>query len=929
MTTQLYMAVAAVLGIAGLLAFPGAMGYNPRTVRLKFAELVLFLAMAAIGIIGYGDKFSPTNNPPNGLNRPMMMMFNPQPAGPTVTETDVARGFSVVSVGTNEVFDFARPTCGVRVAKWWLRGGSNDKAFVPGGIAMIGGEILDKLPHPTARYCPLKATSLLVAGESEFWYQQTASNSTVYTWKDAYLLRNLSLPFSMQAEIFGNGDFEYRYDLSRISDIDALTNVVIGAKLVTNELDDVSALLDGTNVLSSIRFRRLSEFDWDGDGLANEIDTEPYASNGDCFGTGEGWLAANFAVCLATNANPGAYYELEFTATRDVTLVHVACDGPSDLGDMVVIANSNQTCRIPLLMGAGYEIAATHPLSEVQASDANAEVVAGNGSTVGNPGEGEGVHLTISYPLAFSVFDSGNGGAEVSVSPLIPGLELAAVYGGCCSNPVCGLSFTWGCSGACGCGNGLHEMTAAATWSGYSRQFGWSCWCPCVHSGEAEGQEPRLVLDAPRTLYTNGNGGAEISDIMPVTAGLVFQGATNGTLTLSLTGGDTGLNVWETSNRTSRVNMPVDWDVSQCPGKTFYVEGTFPIHRGANGFCLEWSGSDSGETLSTNSELAVYCPVVNVVNKSIYDNGDLCNPSGIVVGTNACFAVGFSMVQPPASEIEWSVVEGNASFVGPHFGDRVRVASDVPNQKVTLRAQVADCRSRPIEISAHVVTQQVVKLTVWIVGDDNGTYYASDANAVSNLMAGVNKIYEQIGVSFYIDTINYTNNTKWLDLSRSNNSLDRVRRRELVDCSSGSGGLELYFVNRIARGVNADYDKYGIVVSTNALVKTVAHEIGHGFGCYDVFDVKKDNRSVHLQDSSVCCQHAPKDSSNGSGCRYYLPGIAQDAIIQRVLMYGFGAPDARDIPSGFIHGFASDGGEGLVDVGFFRDGTRRVLRLHQ
>ena len=28
----------------------------------------------------------------------------------------------------------------------WLRGGRNDKAFVPGGIAMIGGKILHKIP---------------------------------------------------------------------------------------------------------------------------------------------------------------------------------------------------------------------------------------------------------------------------------------------------------------------------------------------------------------------------------------------------------------------------------------------------------------------------------------------------------------------------------------------------------------------------------------------------------------------------------------------------------------------------------------------------------------------------------------------------------------------------------------------------------------
>ena len=37
------------------------------------------------------------------------------------------------------------------------------------------------IPHPTARFCPLKATSLLVAGESEFWHRQTVSNSTVYS----------------------------------------------------------------------------------------------------------------------------------------------------------------------------------------------------------------------------------------------------------------------------------------------------------------------------------------------------------------------------------------------------------------------------------------------------------------------------------------------------------------------------------------------------------------------------------------------------------------------------------------------------------------------------------------------------------------------------------------------------------------------------
>ena len=371
MTMQLYMAIAAALGIAGLLAFPGAMGLRLRMPRLKPPELVLFLAMAAIGIIGYGDKFSPTNNPPNGLNQPMMMMFNPQTAGPTVTETDVARGFSVVSVGTNEVFDFTMPTDGVRVAKWWIRGGSNDKAFVPGGIALIGGELLDALPHPSARYCPLKATSLLVAGESEFWHQQTASNSMVYTWKDAYLWRNLSLPFSMQAEIFENGDFEYRYDLSRISDMDALTNVVIGAKFGTNQLGDVSVLLDGTNILSSVRFRRLSEFDWDDDGLANEIDPEPYASTGDCHGQGDGWVAACCTNAAEIAAAGGWTNWVAATVADDIDCIRYAFTVTVDKfdacgqscvsidGKAVIVSRDAPSATFLLLRGKRYPFSVT------------------------------------------------------------------------------------------------------------------------------------------------------------------------------------------------------------------------------------------------------------------------------------------------------------------------------------------------------------------------------------------------------------------------------------------------------------------------------------------------------------------------------------------------------------------------------------------
>ena len=198
-----------------------------------------------------------------------------------------------------------------------------------------------------------------------------------------------------------------------------------------------------------------------------------------------------------------------------------------------------------------------------------------------------------------------------------------------------------------------------------------------------------------------------------------------------------------------------------------------------------------------DADFAIYYPMINVINSSLFDNGDLCNPSGIVVGTNACFALEFGSVHPPASEIRWSVVEGAASFVdGCDTGERVRVSSAVPGQRVTLRAQIGGCRSRPPEISAYVVEPLSVKLTVWIVGNNDGSYYASDATTVSNMVRGVNKIYEQIGVSFYIDSISYTNRGEWLRLCDSKGNYLRQRRFDLANASRNTGGVELYTERR-------------------------------------------------------------------------------------------------------------------------------------
>lgn len=434
----------------------------------------------------------------------------------------------------------------------------------------------------------------------------------------------------------------------------------------------------------------------------------------------------------------------------------------------------------------------------------------------------------------------------------------------------------------------------------------------------------------PHTLFTNNNGSAEDSDIVRLVAGLFSPTITNGTLTLDL-GLNSFVKVWTTSNRAEQVESTLTWDVADTPCREFYVEGAEEIMRGVDGFTLKWRDLDGNLMMETNIDFAVYYPVVNVINNTLYDNGDLCNPVAIVTGTNACFALEFGAVHPPASEIKWSIVDGVADFVdGNDMGERVRVVSNTPGQRVTLRAQIDDCPSRPPEISAYVVDPLNVKLTVWIVGNNDGSYYATDAATVSNTVANVNKIYEQIGVSFYLDSICYTNKNVWLDIRKGRKgTCDLAKRRELVNISHDTDGLELYFVDFVARGVVANHDGYGIVATGQATARVIAHEIGHAFRCADVYHAKKHDAGVHIPDSIVCENHEPMDWSNGTGCRYYPVGVDQESIIKRLLMCGNAYPGSVDISAGSVYGFTEYDDDGQVDVGFFRSGVRRRVHYHR
>ena len=925
------MAIAVVLGIAGLLAFPGAMGYKLRTVRLKFAELVLFIAMAAIGIIGYGDKFSPTNNPPNGLNQPMMMMFNPQPPGPTVTETDVARGFSVVSVGTNEVFDFTMPTDGVRVAKWWTRGGSNDRAFVPGGTAMIGGEILDALPHPSVRYCPLKATSLLVAAESEFWYQQTISNSTVYTWKDAYLMRNLSLPFSMQAELFGNGDFAYRYDLSRIVDMSALSNVVVGAKFGTNVFGDVTALLGGTNTVTSIYGHRLSEFDWDDDGLANEVDLEPYANNGDCHGQGEGWVLAcftnsteiiaaggysNWVASVVENDTDGWWYSFTVTANAFDATGHavVRIDGKA-----VVLSQENDSATFLLMRGRPY------PFS-VEPSE-----------------------VTFSYSAHDGVqpqveFASGSGTvsimAGVELLPTEATLHLISGYGSAYFeartwnlNPALDVSTSW----ITPAGDGV-----LVYWGGSTNELSDTLFYDTEIEGYTNRQSavvrfdpdpeplPHVALSSPNTIFVNddddnGNGTNDYldvdcafsdpdDDIVPVVVELKSVAyVTNGTLRLSAQ----GLRIWENQNH---VGTPVQsLTMTNCVTpfeRTLYVERDSLEHSQVDEcrLALEWLGrEDDALGCATNLVTAVKPVLKPVCNDTYEQNGTnyLYNPCCVVNnGPEARFQLYCLPSDYPAQNIVWSCTNPHVGFPSGKTGMVVRVSmtNGVENVMDTSWLNVAfgNCPSAAPRFGFAAVNPRVVKLYPHIVTENRSIV---TQRMIDNEVEYANTVFSQVGVTFVCQPVV---TIKHGDLSKVNKH-NRTKVDLLYSLSKHSDGIDVYYVDAITQRRLAGFSVRGgnkIVIGPRATLSTLAHELGHSFGMFDIYDWCEKSRGsnvarLEVDGVATAGMFSFCDWNGGTGTRYYEMEL-KSVLIRAFLMCGNQNEARMDIPLASVEGLIRD-----------------------
>ena len=203
---------------------------------------------------------------------------------PGVTAEEIAQGWRLECVTTNDAVSYAMPTNGVEYAPWSLGGGYEmhfpldlgDFAFPFGtGVVhrldVLSGGMVESLPrqrvgglyHSLMSICAAREYASIVPGVGRFWWAETARPESapyrgkVLTWENVYAGRDRTGQYNAQIEFHADGNFITR----------------------SNNVERV--------------YRRVLPYDLDNDGLPNTIDPAPETSGiPSAWNQSEAWAAA-------------------------------------------------------------------------------------------------------------------------------------------------------------------------------------------------------------------------------------------------------------------------------------------------------------------------------------------------------------------------------------------------------------------------------------------------------------------------------------------------------------------------------------------------------------------------------------------------------------------------------------------------------------
>jgi len=180
-------------------------------------------------------------------------------------------------------------------------------------------------------------------------------------------------------------------------------------------------------------------------------------------------------------------------------------------------------------------------------------------------------------------------------------------------------------------------------------------------------------------------------------------------------------------------------------------------------------------------------------------------------------------------------------------------------------------------------------LYCWIVGDASGNCHFTPSS-VSNFVSEVNDLYRQVAMSFDIKDLVCTNDAALTSVDLNN---ERQKAR-LCAIGSGTGGLELYFVNELRGRATAVQRSTGIIIGPSANGRTLGHEIGHACGLPDIYDSHRG--------TTLSITGAPSKERMPNDWGWYPTNVTQQVVVGRLLMYGYSSTQKADLSYGDIYG---------------------------
>ena len=929
-----------------------------------------FVALVIAAGIATGVAQKTTNNVPPNLNSPLpqMMQGGISQAGfvgegnlvnPVQTSLDdIARGYRQESMTTNLEPFAEMPSNAVEYARWSLRGGfAADFALHLGNFVfpvgtnrvsrfdVLSGGAVEPLPRGTsAAIYAAREQASLVPGVSRFWSADADDGAKVLRWDRVFAGRDSTGEYTAEMRFFQNGDFTTR----------------------SNEVETA--------------YRRVNPDDWDDDGIANERDANPTSYDGDFFGV---------ANALPSNANMNAYYWLDLSVRGllDCATIRVTCDGPSDLGDHLIVARTNEVCHVPLLAGATYAVESDLPIDHSAVSSEYAEIVTNAENC-----------LTVSLPIELSFgpvrMRSGGGSGDalteeyvLQSEPIDVGASVIALSGGCCLCEVIGSGFTWICSEECECSGNGHVLSASATWEGYMHVFNWwgTCSCDREEPSECFNEGIGLLLEMQSTYIANDDDDDDdgIVDAKPsfsymdddiVTNRVLFAASTptNGTVKLQrLTGLEQSVNgakkVYADRTALAQIEEGHEYSVSNSDEEmwSYLVNPVVTSSHYLDGQVRALWKPESGPRASVSKRFTIIEPTIEPITDESWSMADfagdgqlhsyLYNPCAVAVGKMATFKVDVLPEDYPDSEIVWttSTSGGVVRFAGSNVNTgRVVTVEGVSAGDAYLGVHFGDAVSSMPKFEFKVLEPRTVKLRTWIIG--NGIAWCRDADEVRSMVAQVNDIYAQVGVSvLLVEPIVMTNIPAAFDLAEQDPQPGQWSLLQLTALATGTDGLECYFVNSIDRTPRkaGAHHPGGMAISGSGNGVTLAHEIGHAFGLYDIYVSNESftNSTVTLKNLPTNewarAEHLPWDWNSGcighgeGGARFYGKGANMRTLIERMLMNGEYSTGAStyDITFGRIYGIWCNGSYaneedwviGVAPVGFFTDFEGNGIPVHQ